>query len=79
MGLGIRIRRLWHHKAGVAISLIVAVLAALWSVYRISLFPPSLSPRSLQRGTATTHVLVDTPHSIMVNKLGKRFANEAAN
>ena len=67
MGLGIRIRRLWRHKAGIAISLLVAIVAALWSVDRISLFPPRLTPRSLEMATATTHILVDTPRSVMVN------------
>jgi len=47
MGIGIRLRKLWRLKAGVVVSLALALLAGLWSVERISLFPPGLTPRSL--------------------------------
>ena len=67
MGIGIRIRKLWRLKLGVGISLAVALLAALWSVDKISLIPPGLTPRALEMATATTHVLVDTPDSIMID------------
>ena len=65
MGLGIRLRKLWHLKLGVVISLVVALLAAVLSVYNIS--PSGLTPRSLEMATATTHVVVDTPESIMTD------------
>jgi hypothetical protein len=67
VGVGIRIRKLWHLKLGVGLSLALALLAAVWSVENISLIPPGLTPRSLEMATATTHVLVDTPDSIMVD------------
>lgn len=67
MGIGIRIRRLSHHRLGVAISLVIACVAALWSIDRISLAPPGLAPRALDMATASTHVLVDTPNSIMID------------
>lgn len=44
-----------------AISLAVALLAAIASVTKISVFPPSLEGRDLQRGAATTRILVDLP------------------
>jgi O-antigen ligase/polysaccharide polymerase Wzy-like membrane protein len=44
-----------------AISLAVALLAAIASVTKVSVFPPSLEKRDLQRGAATTRVLVDLP------------------
>jgi hypothetical protein len=44
-----------------AISLLVALLAAIASVTKVSVFPPSLEARDLQRGAATTRVLVDLP------------------
>ncbi|HEY2054178.1 MAG TPA: O-antigen ligase family protein [Solirubrobacterales bacterium] len=44
-----------------AISLIVALLAAIASVTKVSVFPPSLQSRDLQRGAATTRILVDLP------------------
>jgi len=64
---GIRIRKLWRLKLGVGISVVVALLAALWSVDTISLAPPGLTPRALEMATATTHVVIDTPDSIMVD------------
>jgi hypothetical protein len=67
VAIGIRIRKLWRLKRWVALSLVVALLAAVWSVDQISLAPPGLTPRSLEMATATTHVLVDTPDSIMVD------------
>jgi hypothetical protein len=67
VGIGIRIRRLWHHKLGVLVSLALALFAAVWSIDRISLTPPGVAPRSLEMATAATHVLVDTPDSIMTD------------
>jgi hypothetical protein len=67
VGTGIRLRKLWRLKLGVAVSIAVALFAAVWSVQKISLFPPGLSPRSLEMATASTHVLVDTPTSGMVD------------
>jgi hypothetical protein len=67
VGIGIRIRRLWHLKLGVVLSLAIALFAAVWSVEKISLSPPHLTPRSLTMATAVTHVLVDTPESEMID------------
>jgi hypothetical protein len=44
-----------------------ALVVAIWSVYAISLFPPKLMPRNLQMATATTHVVVDTPTSSVLD------------
>lgn len=49
------------------VSLLVASIVALWSVQKISLFPPGLEPRSLEMATASTHVVVDTPTSALVD------------
>ena len=67
MGIGRRIRKLWQLKLGVVISLVVALFAAIWSIDKISLTPPGLSSRSLEMATATTHVIVDTPDSTMLD------------
>ena len=67
MGIGIRIRQLWHHKLWVGIGLIVAIAAAILSCYRVTFAPLGLAPRALDMATATTHVLVDTPDSVMVD------------
>lgn len=56
-------RKLWRLRKGVLICAAVALLAALWSVERISVFPPGLSPRALELATASTQVVIDTPES----------------
>jgi hypothetical protein len=76
MGIGIRLRKLWHLKAGVAVSLALALLAAVWSVEKISLTPPGLTPRSLEMATASTHVLVDTQRSALIDLRQDTFALE---
>ena len=63
MGLGIRAQLLWHLRKGVAVSLVLALIVAVWSVYKVSVFPPSLESRALKMATASTHVVVDTPRS----------------
>ena len=67
MGIGIRLRKLWRLKLGLVISIALALFAGLWSVQKISLSPPGLTPRSLEMATASTHVLVDSPTSAMVD------------
>jgi hypothetical protein len=50
-------RQLWRLKLGTGLSLVLALLAAVWSV----------SQSGLEMATAHTEVLVDTPQSIMTN------------
>ena len=49
------------------VSLALALLAGVWSVEKISVSPPGLSPRSLEMATASSHVLVDTPSSQLID------------
>lgn len=49
------------------VSLLVAVVAAVISVYHVGLFPPKLQPRALEIGAASTTVLVDTPRSAVTS------------
>jgi hypothetical protein len=67
VGIGIRLRKLWRLKAGVAISIAIALFAAVWTTEKISLSPLGLKPRSLEMATASTHLLLDTPSSGMVD------------
>jgi hypothetical protein len=46
---------------------LLAVLAAVISVYKIGLLPPQLQPRALEIGTASTTVLVDMPKSTITD------------
>jgi hypothetical protein len=58
-----RAQLLWRLRKGVAASLVLAFIVAVWSIGKVSLFPPSLEPRALEMATASTHVVVDTPRS----------------
>jgi hypothetical protein len=64
---GIRLRSLWHLKLWLLLCFLVAVLTAVWSVAHITLSPPSLTARKLQMATASTHVLVDSPSSMLID------------
>jgi hypothetical protein len=77
MGFGIRMRRLSHLKAGVTVSLVLALFAAVWSVQKVSVSPPGLSPRSLEMATASTHVIVDTPTSALLDLRQDTYSLEA--
>ena len=46
-----------------ALGAVIALIAALLSVYSVGLFPPSLSSRTNVFATASTQLLVDTPDS----------------
>jgi hypothetical protein len=67
MGLGTSMRRLWQLRTGVAASVALALVVAVWSVAKISLFPPGLTPRSLEMASASTQVVVDTPKSSLLD------------
>jgi hypothetical protein len=67
VGIGNRWQPRWSLRLGLVVSLLAAVIAAVWSVHRISLFPPELTPRSFEIATASTHVVVDTPMSALVD------------
>jgi hypothetical protein len=76
MGIGIRLRKLWQLKAGVTVSIALALFGALWSVQKISVSPPGLTPRSLEMATASTHVLVDTRTSQLIDLRQDTFGVE---
>jgi hypothetical protein len=54
-------------RVGVAVSLVLAGIAATWSAEKISLFPPKLTPRSLEMGSAATHVILDRQRSTILD------------
>jgi hypothetical protein len=60
-------RLTWGVRTTVAVSTAVALLVAIWSVEKVSLFPPGLAPRSLEMAAASSEVLVDTPRSALVD------------
>ncbi len=58
-------RELWRLKLGVGISLGLALLVGVWSIDNIG--PNGLTPRALDMATASAHVVVDTPESVMID------------
>jgi hypothetical protein len=67
VGIGIRLRKLWGLRGGVALCLALSLFGAVWSVYHFSLGAPWLTPRALEMATASTHVVVDTPTSTVLD------------
>jgi hypothetical protein len=67
MQLGTHLRELWRLRIGVAVSALLAVLVAVSAIDTISLFPPGLKGRELEIAAASTHVLVDTPKSKVID------------
>lgn len=67
MELARTLRSLWRRRRLVAVGVAIAFVAALLSVYQVSLFPPSLAGRTNVFATASTQILVDTPDSAFAN------------
>jgi hypothetical protein len=67
MRLGMHMRDLWGHKVGLAIALVVAMLATTRVLYEVSLVPPRIERDSLTIASASTHVIVDTPRSTIID------------
>jgi hypothetical protein len=67
MQLGRHLRELWHNRVGLIAAILLASLAALWSVGKISLFPPGVKPRVLSMSAASTRALVDAPDSVVLD------------
>jgi hypothetical protein len=67
MRLGRHLRELAQLRVGLAISVALALLAAMWSVERVSLFPPGIKARPLEMASAKTRTLVDSPTSSVLD------------
>jgi hypothetical protein len=63
MELARTLKTLWLRRRLLALGAAVALVAALLSVYRVGLFPPSLEGRTNVFASASTQILVDTPNS----------------
>ncbi len=77
MRLGIYLRELWGHKLGLALSAVVAALVTVQIAYGISLSPPGIEPNSLNVSSASTHVIVDTPKSTVVDPQTDAYTMES--
>lgn len=58
--------QLWRLRRWLVVGVIVALVAAVVSAYRVSLVPPSLTPDSAEFAAASTGVLVDFPGESVV-------------
>jgi len=63
MELARTLKTLWIRRRLVALGAVIAAIAALLSVYSVSLFPPSMTSRTNVFATASTQLLVDAPDS----------------
>jgi hypothetical protein len=63
MELARNLKTLWQRRGLLALGAVIAVIAAVFSVYRVGFLPPSLSNRSNVFATASTEILVDTHDS----------------
>jgi hypothetical protein len=77
MGLGKRFWTLWTLRPYVVGCALVALSVALWSVADISLAPPGLKPRALDMATGTTHVVVDTPKTAILDLRQNTYSFES--
>lgn len=77
MRLGHRIWTLWRLRPFMAASAMLAAVVATWSVADISLAPPGLKSRSLEMASGTTHVVVDTPKSSIIDLRQNTYSFEA--
>jgi hypothetical protein len=79
MGFGRHLRELARLRLGVALSILLALVAGVWSVARISVLPPGLSSRSLEIATASASVVADTPRSALLDLRQSTYDIEALN
>ena len=59
-------RELWQRKLLVGLVVVLALLAAIYSSYRISLTPPGVASRELSVSAASSQILIDSPQSTLV-------------
>jgi hypothetical protein len=67
MHLGRHLHELWRNRLALTISVVLASLAALWSVAKVSIAPPGLEPRVVRMAAASTRALVDSPNSAVLD------------
>jgi len=61
------LQRFWSVRLGLAIALVVAVIAGVLSAYRLDLSPPGLENRGVEYGAATASLLIDSTREPLVN------------
>lgn len=66
MALVETVRQLWQRKLLVALVVVLAIGAAIFASYRVSLDPPGLEKRALTVAAASSQILVDSHRSTLV-------------
>jgi hypothetical protein len=61
------LRELWRHRLLVIAGALLAISLGTIAAYRVSLAPPALHSRQFHVGLASTHLLIDTPDSQVVD------------
>jgi hypothetical protein len=61
----VAVHQIWRRRRWLAPVALVSVFAALNIAYHVSLVPPRLESRSVERGVASTHLLVDSARSAL--------------
>jgi hypothetical protein len=71
----VRIPRRFRTPAVIGLSLLAGLACAVWSLYSISVLPPSLHARQLKIGAASTAIEIDAPKSLIASSesLGSDF------
>jgi len=67
MRFGMHLHELARQRIGLTLSFALALFVALSVTYKVSVFPPGLHNRDLEMGTASTHVMVDTSRSLVLD------------
>ena len=67
MQFGRHLRELWRIRFSVALCVAIAALFAVWSVAKIHVSPPGLTPRHQETAAASARVLVDAPKPSVVD------------
>ena len=62
-----RIRQLSQLRAGMVVSVLVGLLAAVWALGGVSLVPPRIKARSTDIASATTQIVIDAPKSAILD------------
>src|SRR3954466_7355960 len=67
MRAGVHLRELWTVRVGVLLAAVIALFVTLPMNFDVSPTKLRFTPRSLQIGSASTRVMVDTPKSMVLD------------
>lgn len=65
--------QIWQHRAWIAPGILVALIAAVASIYSIGIFPPSLTRDTAEFASASTQVVIDSPKPSSLTDLDRNI------